>query len=419
MNPPPGMAAAGRREPKLSRGRARRLPGRIAPVVLAALALLVGGATAGPVAAGPPPPRAPSAIIIDRVTGRVLYGKGIHQERPPASTTKIMTALLVIQRSRDLDRTITAPATVASITGIGLRPGERITIRQALLGLVLKSAQDCGVTLATAMAGSEPVFVGWMNAKARTLGLADTHYVNCNGNHRDPSHHTSVFDLARLGRYAMRNADFRDIVGLRYATVRWGAGRHLEVRAHNPLFRMEWADGIKSGLTDAAGFCLVGSGQPGLRPFVTATLKSPSREREGRDHLALFEWASALYAEKTVVHRGTPRRRGADRRRRRGSGHGADDADRRGAPRGAHPARADPARALRLAAGGRDRGRPGRLPRRRSRARHRQADRGDAAVAVGEPVAGARGRYPLTAASVASTMPRSSARTSSVSGSGR
>jgi D-alanyl-D-alanine carboxypeptidase (penicillin-binding protein 5/6) len=304
VNPPPGRAAAGRREPKLSRGWARRPPGRIAPVVLVALVLVVGGATAGPVAAGPPPPRAPSAIIIDRVTGRVLYGKGIHQERPPASTTKIMTALLVIQRSRDLDRSITAPAAVASMTGIGLRPGERITIRQALLGLVLKSAQDCGVTLATAMAGSEPVFVGWMNAKARTLGLADTHYVNCNGNHRDPSHHTSVFDLARLGRYAMRDADFRAIVGLRYATVRWGAGRHLNVRAHNPLFRTEWADGIKSGLTATAGFCLVGSGQPGLRPFVTATLKSPSREREGRDHLALFEWASALYAEKTVVTAG-------------------------------------------------------------------------------------------------------------------
>ena len=99
--------------------------------------------TAGPVAAGPPPPRAPSAIIIDRVTGRVLYGKGIHHERPMASTTKIMTALLVVQRSRDLDHTVTAPATVASMTGIGLRPGERITIRQALLGLVLKSAQDC------------------------------------------------------------------------------------------------------------------------------------------------------------------------------------------------------------------------------------------------------------------------------------
>jgi D-alanyl-D-alanine carboxypeptidase (penicillin-binding protein 5/6) len=286
----------------MPRARSRRPLGWIAPVVLAGL--LLGGVAARPAVAGPPPLRAPAAIIIDRVTGRVLYGKGIHQERPPASTTKIMTALLVIQHSHDLGRTITAPATVAAISGIGLRPGERITIREALLGLVLKSAQDCGLTLATAMAGSEPAFVGWMNAKARTLGLADTHYVNCNGNHRDPSHHSSVFDLAQLGRYAMRNADFRDIVGLRYATVRWGAGRHLKVLAHNPLFRMEWADGIKSGLTDAAGFCLVGSGQPGLRPFVTATLKSPSREREGRDHLALFEWASALYSEKTVVSAG-------------------------------------------------------------------------------------------------------------------
>ena len=89
-----------------------------------------------------------------------------------ASTTKIMTALLVVQRARNLSRLITAPAAVASTSGIGLEPGERITIRQALLGLMVKSAQDCGVTLATAMAGRESTFVGWMNAKARTLGLA-------------------------------------------------------------------------------------------------------------------------------------------------------------------------------------------------------------------------------------------------------
>ena len=155
------------------------------------------------------------------------------------------------------------------------------------------------------MAGSEPAFVGWMNAKARTLGLADTHYVNCNGNHRDPSHHSSVFDLARLGRYAMRNAR---LPGHRGAAVRdralGGGSPPRGPGAQSPASALEWADGIKSGLTDAAGFCLVGSGQPGLRPFVTATLKSPSREREGRDHLALFEWASALYAEKTVVTAG-------------------------------------------------------------------------------------------------------------------
>ena len=303
------MDAVGQRGEAARRRPARRPAGRIATAFLAALALLVVAgasrpAAAAAVAAGPPPPQAPSAIIIDRVTGRVLYGKDIHHERPMASTTKIMTALLVVQRAPYLSRTITAPAAVAYSSGIGLRPGERITIRQALLGLVLKSAQDCGVTLATAMAGSEWAFVGWMNAKARDLGLRDTRYVNVTGSHREPGHHSSVYDLAVLGRYAMRNARFRDIVWRQHAMVRWGHDRERLVRSNNLLLHWDWADGIKCGYTGAAGFCLVGSGQPGLRPFITATLSALTRDQDARDHVAMFEWASTLYEEKTVVTAG-------------------------------------------------------------------------------------------------------------------
>ena len=293
----------------MRRRPARRRAAGIAPALLAALALLVAAgalrpAPAAAAAAGPPAPQAASAIIIDRVTGRVLYGKDIHHERPMASTTKIMTALLVVQRAPYLSRTITAPAAVAYSSGIGLRPGEHITIRQALLGLMLKSAQDCGLTLATAMAGNEWAFVGWMNAKAGRLGLRDTHYDNCTGSHRDPAHHSSVYDLARLGRYAMRTARFRDIVRRQSATVRWGHDRSLLVRANNLLLHWDWADGIKCGFTGAANFCLVGSGQPGLRPFVTASLNAPDRDQDARDHVAMFEWASTLYEEKTVVTAG-------------------------------------------------------------------------------------------------------------------
>ena len=293
-----------------ARDRARLGRSGRSALVAALLLLVVLAATswAGPAAAGaaagPPEPQARSAIIIDRVTGRVLYGKDIHHKRPMASTTKIMTALLVVQRAPYLSRTITAPPAVAYVSGIGLRPGERITIRQALLGLMLKSAQDCGVTLATAMAGNESAFVGWMNAKAVKLGFHDTHYSNVNGSYRDPSHHSSVYDLAVLARYAMRNARFSDIVRRQRAVVHWGSGRQLPVRSNNLLLHFDWADGVKCGVTQAAGFCLVGSGQPGLRPFITATLRAPSREHDARDHVALFEWASTLYEVKTVVTAG-------------------------------------------------------------------------------------------------------------------
>jgi D-alanyl-D-alanine carboxypeptidase (penicillin-binding protein 5/6) len=299
-----------RREGDTSRRRTRGHSFQAVWLVCLGVLLWVaaGAVAAGPAAAVDPPPapqpQAPSAIVMDRVTGRVLYGQGIHRERPMASTTKIMTALLVVQRAPYLSRTITAPPAVAHSSGIGLEPGERITIRHALLGLMLKSAQDCGVTLATAMAGSESAFVGWMNAKAKKLGMRDTHYRNPAGSRRDSRHHSSVYDLARLGRHAMRNARFRDIVRRQHAVVCWGRGRQLAVRANNLLLLFDWADGIKCGYTGVAGYCLVASGQPGLRPLITASLKAPDRDQEARDHVALFEWASALYERRTVVTAG-------------------------------------------------------------------------------------------------------------------
>lgn len=291
------------------RRRTFRLTGLTGVLAALLLALTLGSlarpaAATASVSAGAPATHAPSSIIIDRVTGRVLYGQDVHHQRPIASTTKIMTALIVLQRARDLTRVVTAPAAVANCSGIGLEPGERITIRQALLGLMVKSANDCGVTLATALAGRESAFVGWMNAEARALRLRDTHYANVSGSFRDVRHHSSVYDLAKLGRHAMRNERFRDLCRRQSAVVRWGNGRERYIRANNLLLHFSWADGIKCGYTPLAGYCLVGSGKPGLRAFVTATLKAPSRDVDARDHIALFEWASTLYEEKTVVTAG-------------------------------------------------------------------------------------------------------------------
>lgn len=279
----------------------------LALVVLVAAVLMLLTAAAGPAAADDlpaPPPSAPSAIIIDRITGRVLYGHGIHTRRPMASTTKIMTALIVVQRAPYLSRKVTAPAAVASSSGIGLRPGERISIKNALLGLMVRSAQDCGVTLATAVAGSEPAFVRLMNAKARKLGMRDTTYRNANGSYNDSRHRSSAYDLGRLARYAMKNGRFRDLARRQRAVVYWGRGRKLAVRSNNLLLHFDWVDGVKCGFTKAAGICLVGSGKPGLRPFITATLGARNRDEDARDHVALYEWASGLYEEKTVITAG-------------------------------------------------------------------------------------------------------------------
>jgi D-alanyl-D-alanine carboxypeptidase (penicillin-binding protein 5/6) len=276
-------------------------------VLLAAAALAPPppAATSTPLAVlAAPVPHAPSAIIVDRVTGRVLYGRGTHIRRPMASTTKIMTALLVLERYPDLSRHIVAPQRVTVESGIGLRPGEHISVRQALLALIIRSAQDAGVTLAFGVSGSEEAFVARMNARARALGLRDTHFTNACGNITDPSHFSSASDLARLSRRAMHDARFRDIVKLRHAVVKWGSGRRAAIRNNNLLLHWDWADGIKSGYTYHAGICLVGSGKPGLRPFITATLGARDRDQDTRDQVALYLWASKLYEERTLLTAG-------------------------------------------------------------------------------------------------------------------
>jgi D-alanyl-D-alanine carboxypeptidase len=190
------------------------------------------------------------------------------------------------------------------MSGIGLEPGDRISIKQALIALIVKSANDAGVTLARAVGGSEARFVALMNQEAARLGLRDTRYTNVTGGVRDSRHRSSVHDLARLARYAMRDARFRDLVRRQKAVVRWGPGKVRTVRVNNLLLHWDWADGVKSGYTPVAGYCLVGSGRPGLRPFISATLHSADRDQDVRDHVALYEWASSLYERRTVVNAG-------------------------------------------------------------------------------------------------------------------
>ncbi len=291
-----------------ARGRCRTIPRGLAAGALALVGLVILSAgwpaVAGASASAAPVVHAPSVILIDRVSGRILYGRDIHHRRPMASTTKIMTALLVLEHFRRLNTTVTAPAKVAFSSGIGIRPGQRITVEQALLALMVKSANDAGVTLANAVAGSERAFVGLMNAKARRLGLRDTRYDNATGSMRDHGHRSSVYDLAKLARYAMRGTRFRDLVRRRVAVIHWGPGYTRAVRGNNLLLHFDWADGVKCGFTPVAGYCLVGSGQPGLRPFISATLKAPDRDQDARDHVALYEWGSTLFEERAVVTAG-------------------------------------------------------------------------------------------------------------------
>ena len=207
----------------------------------------------------PAPTRAVSAdhaYVLDGVAGRVLFEKNAGERGLIASTTKIMTALVVCEQCNVLDR-MRIPGEAVGIEGSSmyLKEGEVLTLQELLYGLMLSSGNDAAVALAIYCGGTVEGFAELMNDKARTLGLKHTHFANPNGLDA-PDHHSSAQDLAVLAAYAMENPIFAKTVSTK--TIQAG-GRML--RNHNKLlWRVEGADGVKTGYTRAAGRALV-SGQ--------------------------------------------------------------------------------------------------------------------------------------------------------------
>jgi D-alanyl-D-alanine carboxypeptidase len=290
-----------------------RPPVAAGPPAVAARAL--GAAGQGVVAAGVPGaagqgvmagPRvaAKAAILADESTGQVLFERNAGAGRAMASTTKVMTALLTLERL-DERRVVVIGAGPPRVgeESLRLHKGERLTVRQLLLGLLVKSANDAGVALAEAVDGSEAAFVRRMNRKAAALRLAATHYVTPYGLDR-PGHQTSARDLARLWEVAMRRADFRSLVATRAARI---PGVPLSLRrfvtTNQLLGSYRWAVGGKTGFTNRAGRCLVASASRGGRRLVAVALGSPNAFADVR---ALFEYGFAKFVRARLVQRGQP-----------------------------------------------------------------------------------------------------------------
>jgi D-alanyl-D-alanine carboxypeptidase len=257
------------------------------------------GDSAPPLPSGAPhrqnpvaPPRvtAPEFAVVDDDTGILLYGHAAHDREAPASTTKIATAIVTLEHAQSLDTTVRvsvdggAMAVADGSSVMGLVPGQRVTLRTLLYGLLLPSGNDAAEQLASSVAESRDQFVGWMNTLAtEDLGLEDTHFVNPSGLDAD-GHYSSAYDLAQLARRAMREDVFRDIV----ITPQIKANGFTLV-GHNPLIGgYAGADGVKTGSTDAAGKAIVGSAvHKGHRIYVVAM---HSDDLLG-DCTALFDWA--------------------------------------------------------------------------------------------------------------------------------
>ena len=238
-----------------------------------------------------------SAVVIDAPTGKVLFAQNAGERSLIASTTKIMTGLLVCE---DLDpqREISVPPEAGGIEGssLYLKAGERVRVIDLLYGMMLRSGNDAAAALAIAHSGSEDAFVRAMNERAAALDLLDTHFANPHGLD-DEDNYSTAYDLALLAREAMENERFREVVGTK--TYRFG-DRVFE--NHNRLlWRCEGAEGVKTGFTKAAGRILVSSAVRGGRRLICVTLRDPD---DWNDHCALYDECFQQYGTVSVCRRG-------------------------------------------------------------------------------------------------------------------
>jgi len=240
---------------------------------------------------------AKSAILLDAQTGRILFEKDPHRQSLIASTTKIMTALVVCEQCNVLDR-VSIPKEAVGIEGSSmyLREGEVLTVQELLYGLMLHSGNDAAIALAIYCGGTVEGFAELMNDKARRLGMENTHFVNPNGLD-SPGHYSTAYDLAILAAYAMENPLFVQTVSAKTVTV---GSRFL--RNHNKLlWQVDGADGVKTGYTKASGRILVSSANRSGRRLVAVTINAPN---DWQDHKELLEKGFAQYALKQIVKKG-------------------------------------------------------------------------------------------------------------------
>ncbi|OGX36306.1 MAG: hypothetical protein A3D87_07145 [Omnitrophica WOR_2 bacterium RIFCSPHIGHO2_02_FULL_50_17] len=204
-----------------------------------------------------------SAIFSDSTIPKRLYGKGVHTRVPPASTTKVMTALLVLERlSLDQYVTVSSQATFVQPSKVSLRPGEEYKVGDLLYASLIQSANDASVVLAEAVAGSEEKFVEIMNARARKLGAHHTKFANAHGLPSGKrTQYTTAYDMYMIFREALRHVFFRSAIRKKYEMIYSRDGRKITLKSHNKILFNDWKKKIygKTGYTRAAKSCFVGT----------------------------------------------------------------------------------------------------------------------------------------------------------------
>ena len=240
---------------------------------------------------------AQKAILLDGTTGRILYEKDATSRSLIASTTKIMTALIVCEQCNVLDR-MCIPKEAVGIEGSSmyLQEGEVLSIQELLYGMMLHSGNDAATALAIYCGGTEEGFVQLMNDKARLLGLDGTHFANPHGLDA-PDHYSNAKDLGNLAAYALQNPIFSMTVGSKSVRI----GQRYLTNHNRLLWRVDGANGVKTGYTKAAGRILVSGAKRQNRQLVCVTINAPD---DWNDHTTLLEQGFDKYRIRTLVREG-------------------------------------------------------------------------------------------------------------------
>ncbi|MGE5559478.1 MAG: serine hydrolase [Chloroflexota bacterium] len=271
------------------------------------LVLIVAATAATPATAAPAAPAVQStgAILVDLDTGQVLFSKNADTPLYPASTTKIMTALLALELGK-LEDGVTAGDDVLTVDGsrIYLEPGEQQTLNDLLYAMMLSSANDAAWAIAEHYGGTVDHFVELMNQRAAELGATNTHFVNPNGLH-DRGHITTARDLSLIARAAMVNPVFAAIVSTRKHVMPWLSKNTVRelYNINDMLYDYDGTIGVKTGFTTPAGHTLVSAVERDGMRLLSVTLHADLAHRFG-DARNLMDWAFANFRKETVVERG-------------------------------------------------------------------------------------------------------------------
>ena len=249
---------------------------RLIPLILTIIFLFQAVALA---ALPAPKVEAEAAVLVDAATGRILYAVNPDAYMYPASTTKIMTALVALEKGK-LDSVVTVSRRAASVDGscLELKAGDRLSLRDLIQGMMLVSGNDAAEAVAEHIAGSVPAFADLMNAKADKMGLSHTHFSNPHGLPDPNNHYSSARDLAVIAAEALKNPEFARIVAVKDYTVPLLNRPYLRASTTNRFLRTyPGATGVKTGSTQAAGDCLVAAAKRGNTQLIAVLLNDDER----------------------------------------------------------------------------------------------------------------------------------------------